>query len=346
MTKPLFNNTGAHVLVDGQFGSTGKGALAAWLAHQAVDSGAIGTFDGVITNAGPNSGHTSYFGDEKIVPKQLPTFAVHAMLLGRVIPVYLSAGAVIDLDIFLAEAKKYPNIPIFVHPNAAVITSVDKQAEREGSIAEVAGTRSGTGAALARKIYRQENAIWNYWKNNISLSNVATMGHYIHPERNSYFVEASQGFSLGINSEFYPKVTSRECTVMQAIADARIPPRQVAMTYMCLRTYPIRVGNVDGHSSGDWYHDQFEVRWSDIGVPAERTTVTNRIRRVATFSITQFSDAVKANDPDWIAINFLNYLNSYEARSILITDIVEHMPIAAGIIGGYGPKVEDWEIIQ
>jgi len=57
-------------------------------------------------------------------------------------------------------------------------------------------------------------------------------------------MEVSQGFSLGINSEFYPKVTSRECTVMQGLADARIAPSKLAKTYMAIRTYPIRVGDV------------------------------------------------------------------------------------------------------
>ena len=31
----LFSNAGIHCVVDGQFGSTGKGALSAWLAEQA-----------------------------------------------------------------------------------------------------------------------------------------------------------------------------------------------------------------------------------------------------------------------------------------------------------------------
>lgn len=341
----LFEPYGAHVLVDGQFGSCGKGALAAWLALQAIESGAITNFRGAISSSGPNSGHTSYFGDQKIVLKQLPTFAVHSFLRGYTLPVYLSAGAVINIKTLVEEAKMFPNIPIFVHPQAAVVTDDMVKAEHSGSIAAVAGTRSGTGAALVRKIERSITAVWDYYAEDVNVGNIATMRHFLKPHESALFVEVAQGFSLGINSEFYPKVTSRECTVMQAIADARIPPRLVTKTYMCIRTYPIRVGNVDGHSSGGWYDDQEEITWEQIGVKPELTTVTQRVRRVATFSDIQLWEAVRANDPDWVAINFLNYVPEY-----VQADVIEGLRMVKpdkpfSIIGGWGPNVEDWRIV-
>ena len=347
---PTFKSTGAHVLVDGQYGSTGKGALAAFLANEAVKTGAIDNFAGVISSAGPNSGHTSYFNGQKIVLKQLPTFAVHAHLLGHTVPIYLSAGAIIDKEVLRKEAEAWSNIPIYVHPNAAVVTEQDRTTEILGPIATVAGTRSGTGAALIRKIERRPDAVWRERYHHDGgipfMSNVVTMSHFLHPEDRAYFVEVAQGFSLGINSEFYPKVTSRECTVMQAIADARIPPRHVAVTYMCIRTYPIRVGDVDGYSSGDWYQDQTETSWDRIGVTPELTTVTQRIRRVATFSEMQVIEAIRANDPDWLAVNFLNYLDK-EGQEMIIEDLRE-LPYTKpfGIIGGWGQNVEDWEYIK
>ena len=70
---------GAHVLVDGQFGSTGKGLLASYLAEKAWDEGI--DFDIVVTSAGPNSGHTFYHKGEKIVLKMLPSFAVKTLCL-------------------------------------------------------------------------------------------------------------------------------------------------------------------------------------------------------------------------------------------------------------------------
>jgi len=342
----LFEKTGVHVLVDGQFGSTGKGALASFLAREAVESGAIKDFQGVITSAGPNSGHTSYWGHGKIILKQLPTFAVQAHLMGYTIPVFLSAGAVINRDQLFFEANTYPSIPIHVHPNAAVITKEAMQEELKGSIRDIASTQSGTGAALAHKIYREPEAIA---KNSLGPTpkNVVISHVRPKPDSNAYFMEVSQGFSLGINSEFYPHVTSRECTVMQGIADARIPPRHVAKTYMCVRTYPIRVGNLGTYSSGDWYEDQTETSWDELGIDPELTTVTQRVRRVATFSMRQYIDAVYANDPDWVAVNFMNYLNDAN-QAELMDNLMEARALVSkdhGFIAGFGPHASQWRIL-
>lgn len=315
--KSTFAGAGLHVLVDGQFGSTGKGLFAAYLAEKAVKEGT--RFDGVLSNAGPNSGHTFYDQDRyKHVLKQLPSFAVMSYLLAATMPVYLTAGAIIDPKILRDEALRYPVLPIFVHPRAAVLTEVDKNTERGGTIAEVAGTRSGTGAVIARKVLRDKDAVWGSkgHQHFMMPPNVKTYDHDFNMAavHQRLFMEISQGFSLGLNSQFYPKVTSRECTVMQGIADARIAPRHVQRTYMVIRTFPIRVGNVDGFSSGDCYPDQRETSWQELGVEPELTTVTQRVRRVFTFSDQQYREALLANNPDFVLANFMNYLTDEKQR--------------------------------
>jgi len=348
MDTYLFETTGVHCIVDGQFGSTGKGALAAYLANHALKMDMAKYFSGAIYSGGPNSGHTCYVYDEQIVLKQLPTFAVYLYLKGHIIPVYLSAGAVIDPIILREEANRYPKLPIFVHPNAAVVTELDKEAEHSGHIAAVAGTRSGTGFALARKVMRDPAAIAGNSLGNIA-PNVIIQEHRIKPELGAYFMEVAQGFSLGINSQFYPKVTSRECTVMQGLADARIPPRMLVHTYMAIRTFPIRVGNVDGHSSGNWYFDQNETTWEKLGAQVELTTVTKRIRRVATFSLDQFYEACRANYPDTVFVSHCDYLSDDAMK-----DLSDTLHTARNNMGqdfqflfGYGPKVENiWPSLQ
>jgi adenylosuccinate synthase len=156
-------------------------------------------------------------------------------------------------------------------------------------------------------------------------------------------MEVSQGFSLGINSHFYPKVTSRECTVMQGLADARIPPRYHAMTYMAVRTYPIRVGDVDGHSAGNWYHDQHETNWDNIGVEPEITTVTKRIRRVASFSMEQFFEACYANDPDIVFVSHMDYLDMDGQENLVenLDSARANMNKHFTYLFGFGPAVQD-----
>lgn len=344
----LFSDHGIHCVVDGQFGSTGKGALAAFLAHSALND-FENDWGGCFSNAGPNSGHTFYYGDEKHVLKQLPSFAVCMALADKPIPVFLTGGAIIDPEILCAEAAKYPNVPILVHPNAAVIGQEDKAAEHSGTIAAVAGTRSGTGAVLARKVMRDPAVVFSaHWNETHFPPNVHLDSYYNETRmrdimKRPYFMEVSQGFSLGINSRFYPKVTSRECTAAQGLADAGIAPQSLQRVYLALRTYPIRVGNVDGFSSGDFYPDQIETSWAEISQQPELTTVTQRIRRVFTFSDTQVREAVLANRPDVIFLNFLNYLDKSSQEEYI--GRVDSLATVGGyehiLLGGYGPKVED-----
>lgn len=337
----FFADHGIHCIVDGQFGSTGKGALAAFLAAEAIDDI---DFGGCFSNAGPNSGHTFYYGDDKHVLKQLPSFAVYHALAGKPIPVFLTGGAIIDPAILCAEAERYPNIDILVHPNAAVIGQEDKEAEHSGSIAAVAGTRSGTGAVLARKVMRDPSVVFKqhfvdtHFPKNVILDSYCNRARMRDVYNRPYFMEVSQGFSLGLNSRFYPKVTSRECTAAQGLADAGIAPQALQKVYLSLRTFPIRVGNVDGFSSGDHYPDQRETTWEEISQQPELTTVTQRVRRVFTFSEMQAEDAILANQPNFVFLNFLNYMDS-KGQDELFSKVSELGNFEFDILRGYGPKV-------
>jgi hypothetical protein len=108
------------------------------------------------------------------------------------------------------------------------------------------------------------------------------------------------------------------------------------------------VGNLEGHSSGEWYEDQQEVTWEALGIEPELTTVTKRIRRVATFSEEQLFEALRANDPDWIAVNFLNYLTEDMEKEFgrALFETRAHYSKHFGVIGGYGPGVADWRILD
>lgn len=335
---------GVHAIIDGQFGSTGKGALASALAAQLYEMGTIPYR--TYSNAGPNSGHTFYHYGEKHVLKQLPTVPVKTSLYGVGAIAVLTAGAIINPVILREEAERYPLVEIFVNPMAAVIKPEDIEAEHSGSVAAVAGTRSGTGAALANKVLRKPDAVvggnmdlFRRMPPNVRVRSITPDPEWELQNGLSSWLEVSQGFSLGLNSRFYPKVTSRECTVMQGMADARVAPSMMRNIFMALRTYPIRVGNVDGFSSGEYYDDQFEVSWDELGLAPELTTVTQRVRRVFTFSTEQLSEAYKANLPTHMFINFMNYLEQ-EAQAQILEHITSVYP-NVGVIAGYGATDND-----
>ena len=344
-----FQSPGAYVLVDGQYGSTGKGAVAALFGQLFGDRVNV-----VTTNAGPNSGHTGYYqvGGEwrKVITQQIPVMAVVAKALyPRDAPVaYLNAGAVVNPIILRGEASvhsfNYSNLVL--HPNAAVI-DYDYETDGATSTDNIASTNKGVGRALARKVMREANIVANRRQDVAYFSRINR--HEWDWSRDVVFVETAQGFSLGVNQQFYPYCTSRECTVGQALADAAIPYNQVRKVAMVVRTFPIRVGNTDKGSSGDYYSDQHETSWGALGVEPEITTVTKRVRRVFTWSRDQFMDAVVTNQPDMIFLNFMNYLEEAK-RGIFIKEMVADYETAMrrepeAVLLGYGPlptEVKVW----
>lgn len=336
------DHSGWDVVCDGQFGSTGKGLLAAVLADHTK-------YQIYMTNNGPNAGHTAYFHNEKIVAKQLPVGAIfHRMKYDETPQIYLNAGAIIHPETLADECAKYLIDPnhVFIHPAATIIKPhhVEQEMNTSSGAAKIASTGKGVGAALAAKLSRLENniarnepALQGFRIDAIDVNGLGYVG-------GTGLYEIPQGFSLGINSPFYPHVTSRECTIQQGMADARMHYTSLRSTYMAIRTYPIRVGNTGHGYSGDCYGDQQEVSWEAIDQIPETTTVTGRVRRVFTFSDRQFISAMGVNRPDVVFVNFMNYFKSpaevglFKRRLMKNCMDLRHIP---AFLFGWGPHNKD-----
>ena len=333
-TNRWMQHSGVYAIVDGQYGSTGKGLAAALMAQLFADQVTVAT-----CNAGPNSGHTSYFGDRKVVLRQLPTFGVTAALMGQPCSIYLNAGAIIDPNVLEKELDEFEirNL-VRVHPNAARVNTEALEAEA-GIKHRIGSTGKGTGAALAAKIMRDPDAVVGSHNDGYAVHGPADLNKVARSCTVS--MEVSQGFSLGVDQSFYPYVTSRNCTVGAALSDAGIHPSFLRQTMMVVRTFPIRVGG----NSGPCYPDQTEATWDQIGQEPEMTTVTQKVRRVFTWSHQQFADACRANRPEFIFLNFMNYLQPevhYPFVSRMVAtyrQALDREPL--GILLGYGPRNED-----
>lgn len=334
----FLQKNGAYFVVDGQFGSTGKGLVSGMLAemfHKNVDL--------VTSNAGPNSGHTNYYNGEKIVLKQLPTFAVTAKKLGTDVPVHMNAGAVIAPDVLNEEILAHRMKKVTVHPHASCITEAAVENDAQ-NITGIGSTGKGTGPAQMAKMSRSdhESVVLGNW-NRID----AEVKNLMMPEFAVTLVEVSQGFSLGINSGFYPFTTSRECTVQQAMSDARIPMELYKDAIMVVRSYPIRVAG----NSGPGYPDQQETSWEHLGVEPEITTVTKKVRRVFTWSEQQYMEALYVNRPGVVVLNFANYLvkkgqnvDQFTREKVLrpYISVLGRMPKA--ILLSFGPETKDVQL--
>jgi len=332
----------ANILIDGQFGSTGKGLLAGYIAH-ASDVEA----EYAVTNAAPNAGHTFYTDNgTKIVAKHLPIYGI----LKKQCIIYLNAGAIINPKILFEEMEQYEVSPdrVFIHPRASVITEEDIENEKhvQSPTTQLASTQSGVGSSLSRKINRHKNAIA---KNHHQLSK---MCGYINlngamENGSTVFIETPQGVSLGINEGYqYPFCTSRNVSVSNSLADAGIHPYYMGLTFLSMRTYPIRVGNLydkEGEIvgySGDFYPDSIETSFNELTQNDEYTTVTQRVRRIATFSYEQYKHSTNLCRPDYVFMNFMNYIKDKKERQKLLNKCEGIYKPLCWLLG-HGPELQD-----
>lgn len=327
----------ASFVTDGQWGSAGKGAAVAFMTTHMAQRGEA--FDIITTNNGAQSGHTSVHGGVTRVQFHLPTAAVWNTAQPKMLT-YLNGGAVIDPVILLRELDDNPHVlnSFAIHPNAAVITEDCRAAEMRDDSAQtkIASTRKGVGEALSRKVLRsgmiaKDHPVLSRWVRRIDLNEQMQRGA-------SVLVEVPQGHSLSLDGPFYPHTTSRNCTVGQAMSDAGIHPHFYHASMMVIRTFPIRVGNIYGDwrdqtapcqpdpstqigFSGGHFPDQHEISWADLGVKAETTTVTKRVRRVFTFSEQQVAEAIAQTRPSVIYLTFCDYLPAAATRELDLDDI-------------------------
>lgn len=329
------------LICDLQFGSTGKGLIAGLLAERDEP-------DVLVTAWSANAGHTYINAEGR-------TF-VHCMLANGIVSpktryVLLGPGSNLDvkrLEQEIAEcADLLQNAQVLVHPHAAIILPEHVSFEK-ATMTGIGSTAKGCGASLVHKIRRPvigSNVVKDVHPDGGVGWKVAGYDEYneIVDNAERIQVEGHQGFSLGMNTGFYPYVTSRECTPAQIMTDCHLPISMLDKVIGCMRTFPIRTadrfdedGNMIGWC-GPCYPDQQQLDWEQVGVPAELTTVTGMPRKIYTFSEKQSADAIRSCAPDEIFLNFCNYLPdvaSLETLQNLITSqggVVKYL--------GYGPKV-------
>lgn len=370
MVGDFFQPKRASVVVGGQFGSEAKGLAAAHLAMHVNRQNMDTNLFICTTNAGAQAGHTTVLEDgTRFICYHLPTLGV---LLSES-TIYLNAGSIIDVDLLrheimtvsLALGRDVKQIAnrIVIHPNAAHITEGARVAEAgiNGITAHLGSTQKGVGAALADKIMRRPQATMgsmfgDFWPvHGIDDIPIRAIDLNDNMKRGgTVSVEIPQGTGLSLsNGEFYPKCTSRDCWIGSGLADAGIHPKWLDKSLMVCRTFPIRVGNVYApHTgvlvgySGAFYPDSKELDWgADMpSVEPERTTVTKRVRRIASWSDDQYKSALMLNNPTHVMITFINYLPAPAAFS-QFQQRLRKVHFACGIdpimLYSWGPKVHE-----
>lgn len=282
------------VVVGGQYGSEGKGAVAGYLARTRREQDA----PVVVRVAGPNAGHTAF--DDKgrrWALRQIPVAAV----TNPESPLVIAAGSEISMEVLedevnrLEEAGHEIRGRLLVDEQATVITAEDHAAET-GLITRIGSTGKGVGAARAARALRVAplfgEVVIEWTKDHdggwfFGDTAEALRGHIA--DGRDVIIEGTQGYGLGMHAGFYPKCTSSDCRAVDFLAMAGISPWHTdILVWVVLRTFPIRV-------AGDSGPLQRETDWHTLDLNPEYTTVTKKERRVGHWDRDLARRAILAN---------------------------------------------------
>jgi len=339
------------IVIDGQWGSTGKGKLLAFIFEQNPQVSVV------VGDNMPNAGHSFYgpVSGEKHVSKALPVGAwfptVHTVIIGP--------HAVFDVDRLLMEVaaaqKERGDFTLAIHPRACVLSQADADVEKQ-RLTGISSTMQGSAEAVIRKM-RRDPKDSNIAKHDLRVAKfVADTGTLVRESLlagAAVISETAQGFDLGINfGHQYPYTTSRDCLVGRAFDNAGIPPHPdyYGDIVGIIRTYPIRVGSLEGSTSGPYYSDHEETTWAHLSEKIgqqieEYTTVTGRVRRVFDFSFLQLERFLQHVRPNYMFLNFVNYLTDPEPFYEKLQQCLNAHGCKLWMLGT-GPKNDEVELRQ
>jgi adenylosuccinate synthase len=222
-----------------------------------------------------------------------------------------------------------------IDPAAMIISDEDIEREK-ARLASIGSTAQGVGEATARKINdrgqldgkgrslvhlaRDIRALKPYIRETGAILEQAFLRH------ENVLLEGTQGSSLSIHHGSYPHVTSRDTTVAGCLAEAGVSPSHVRRIVIVCRTYPIGVGGKSGPMGREISMTEIARR---SGLPlseirsTERTSTTNRPRRIAEFSWVQLRRSVMLNGPTDIALTFVDYLSKGNRKARRFEQLTE-----------------------
>ena len=295
------------VYVGGQYGSEGKGHIISYVARE---------YEVLVRVGGPNAGHKVFMDGGAVTHHQLPsgTLRTDAKLL-------IAPGAVLNCDTLLEEIAqcKVSSDRLGIDPQTMIIAKGDITGE-SALQRRIGSTKQGVGFATARRIRDRGGRIklaGDYKELHPYIKDVWEELEKAYSAGWRVLVEGTQGTGLSVYHGSYPYVTSRDTTVAGCLSEAGISPSRVRKVVMVSRTYPIRVQNPPGATSGPMSR---EITWNEVsrrsGMPlsklkrTERTSTTNRDRRVSEFDWALLRKAAALNGPTDVALTFADYLHN------------------------------------
>lgn len=298
------------VLVGGQYGSEGKGAIAAHVANE---------YDVHVRVGSPNAGHTLYWKGEKHVMQSIPCGWINpkaGVVIGR--------GALLNMKQFMKELvhimQYYPDFMdrLYIDPEAGVLD--EKFHEQEGGTLgemhrRIGSTGEGVGPARVARINRDpaqfrqfKNVAEEYGLEKCMCKNTPAFIAAAQDCGKNVLIEGTQGSGLSLLHSHWPYCTSIDTNAAGIISEVGIAPYRVTDVLMVVRTYPIRVAGNSGPMNGEITWEELSNRLGKNMVP-EKTTVTKKVRRIAEWDDDLFRQAYLLNAPTELALTFADYID-------------------------------------
>lgn len=302
--------TKVDVIVGGQYGSEGKGAVAAAMCRR-------WEYDLLVRVGGSNAGHTVVDQNgERRALRQIPAAGIldHGAIL------YIAPGSELDIGVLKEDIETYAKAGapldgrLYVSPEATIVHDDHHIMESSPTFGNYGSTRKGVGAARAARVMRRATLA----SSSVELHDLeVTLGEPGPASR--AMIEGVQGYWLGTHAGMYPYCTSSDCRAIDFLAMSGLT-WSLASVMVVLRSFPIRIAGNSGPLDD-------EITWDEIGVPPEYTTVTKKIRRVGRWEPGGVDAAIRANCFEGrlpaIAMTFMDYLaddridQEAHARSLL-----------------------------
>ena len=299
-----------HVVVGGQAGSESKGRVTGFLSEAPGSA--------VLRVGGPNAGHVVYdAAGNRFALRQIPVGAVHPETTHLII----GPGSEVDPVVLAREINELEaagheiESRLWVDPSATLLSKIHIDQEVESDLNERLGsTAKGIGAARAARIWRTAKTVGQAMIHQyIRRPDPRLLADLSVSRQRHLIVEGTQGYALGLHTDNYPFTTSGDCRAIDFLAQAGLSPWLAIQhgtfnVHVVTRPYPIRVAGNSGPMHA-------ETSWTELGLIEERTTVTNRVRRVGHFDRAQVREAMLANGYDdrelgavWLSPSMIDHL--------------------------------------
>jgi adenylosuccinate synthase len=302
------------VLVGGQYGSEGKGAIAAHVANE---------YNVHIRVGSPNAGHTIWWNGEKHVMQSIPCGWINpnaSIVIGR--------GALLNMKQFMKELvhilQYYPDFMerLYIDPEAGILD--EKFHEEEGGThgemhKRIGSTGEGVGPARIARLKRDTNEFHQfkdiaeeYGLEGCMTPNTPALVAGWQDEGFNILIEGTQGSALSLLHSHFPYCTSIDTNAAGIISEVGIAPARVTDVLLVCRTYPIRVAGNSGPMENEISWDELNRRLIEMGgnsINPEKTTVTKKVRRIAEWDDNLFEQSCILNAPTEIALTFADYID-------------------------------------